>query len=95
MLAQCLICSVGAHIKKCHVIKLSVFVIIVTEILAVNLFGLYVLCSQIFRPCDALKRIWLLFFFISFAHIDVCMIWINDEIGLKQLSGVTSCDLKR
>ena len=85
MLAQCLICSVGAHIKKCHVIKLSFFVIIVTEILAVNLFGLYVLCSQIFRPCDALKRI---------EHIDVCMIWINDEIGLKQLSGVTSCDLK-
>ena len=85
MLAQCLICSVGAHIKKCHIIKLSFFVIIVTEILAVNLFGLYVLCSQIFRPCDALKRI---------AHIDVCMIWINDEIGLKQLSGVTSCDLK-
>lgn len=93
MLAQCLICSVGAHIKKCHVIKLSFFVIVVTEILAVNLFGLYVLCSQIFRPCDALKRICLLFFY-KFAHIDVCMIWINDEIGLKQLSGVTSCDLK-
>ena len=33
-------------------------------------------------------------FFISFTHIDVCMIWSKDEIGLKQLSGVTSCDLK-
>lgn len=79
MLAQYLICSVGAHIKKCHVIKLSFLVIPVTEILAVNLFGLYVLCSIIFRQCDALKRICLLFFFISFAHIDVYMIGIKDE----------------
>lgn len=93
MLAQCLICSVGAHIKKCHVINPS------SLLLSLKYWQLTFLVCMFYVPKYSdhvmLSREFVFCFFYKFAHIDVCMIWINDEIGLKQLSGVTSCDLKR